>query len=442
MAGLCRSLSTLASGVMRTTEVSTGYCPRKFQAQLHRCIRRFNVLVAHRRFGKTVFGINELIDKALRNTLERPRYAYIAPFRNQAKDIAWDYLKAYTRAIPGVKYNESELRCDLPGDRRIQLYGADNADALRGKYLDGVIFDEPAQMNPRVWPEIIRPMLADRMGWAIFIGTPRGRNALYDLFESAKENTDWYSGMFRASETGIIPDAELTAMREGMSAEQYEQELECSFDAAIPGAYYGRLMGQADKENRIGFVAYDPRLQVHTAWDIGVGDATAIWFFQIAPGGMLNIIDFYEATGEGLDHYAKALKERPYVYGRHIAPHDIAVKEFGSGRTRIETAKSLGITFVIAPNVAIIDGINAVRMTLPRCRFDSVKCKDGIEALRQYQQVWDDGRKCYREQPLHDWTSHAADAFRYLALGYKEERPANDRRRPQQARTDYDIMNY
>ena len=221
---------------MPRIEVSTGYQPRQLQARLHNSLRRFNVLVAHRRFGKTVFCINESLDKCLRCPLERPRYAYIAPFRNQAKDVAWDYLKSYTRSIPDVRYNESELRCDLPGDRRLQLNGADNADALRGKYLDGVIFDEYAQMNPRVWPEIIRPMLADRLGWAIFIGTPRGRNGLYDLFEGAKMKEDWHAEIFRASETGIIPPDELAAMREGMSEEQYDQELECSFDAAIPGA--------------------------------------------------------------------------------------------------------------------------------------------------------------------------------------------------------------
>ncbi|OFW84190.1 MAG: hypothetical protein A2018_06725 [Alphaproteobacteria bacterium GWF2_58_20] len=401
--------------------IDTGYRPRPLQARLHRGLRRFNVLVAHRRFGKTVFCINHLIHAALTCPHARPFFGYVAPFRNQAKSIAWDYLKSYTRALPGVKYNESELRCELPGNRNIQLFGADNADALRGLYLDGVVMDEYAQMNPRVWPEIIRPMLADRMGWAIFIGTPRGRNGFWMLYEKARQGNDWLAATFRASETGVIAAGELAALREGMSEDQYAQELECSFDAAIPGAYYGRLMGQADRDGRIGKVPHDESRLVHTAWDIGVGDATSIWFFQLAAGGWLYVIDYYENTGEGLDHYAAVLREKPYRYGRHIAPHDAAVREWGSGRTRLETAQSMGLRFVMAPRASLEDGINAARMTLPKCRFDEESCHDGIEALRQYQQVWDGGRKCFRNTPLHDWTSHAADAFRYLALGWRAE---------------------
>lgn len=405
----------------RRKRIDTGYRPRPLQARLHQRLQRFNVLVAHRRFGKTVFCINHLIHAALSCPRERPFFGYVAPFRNQAKAIAWDYLKSYTRPIPGVRYNESELRCELPGGRNIQLFGADNADGLRGLYLDGVVMDEYAQMNPRVWPEVIRPMLADRMGWAVFIGTPRGRNGFWSLYEKARKTKGWFSALFRASESGVLPDGELDALREGMSEEQYAQELECSFDAAIPGAYYGRLMGDADREGRIGIVGHDPGRPVHTAWDIGVGDATAIWFFQLAPGGGLNVIDYYENTGEGLDHYAGVLAEKPYRYDRHIAPHDAAVKEWGSGRTRIETAQGLGIRFVMAPRASLADGINAVRMTLPKCRFDMGRCAAGLEALRQYQQLWDGGRKCFRDQPLHDWTSHAADAFRYLALGWRAE---------------------
>ena len=405
----------------KAKRIDTGYRPRPLQAKLHGSLKRFNVLVAHRRFGKTVFCINHLIHAALTCPHVRPFFAYVAPFRNQAKTIAWDYLKAYTRPIPGVKYNETELKCELPGGRIIELFGADNADGLRGLYLDGVVLDEYAQMAPRVWAEIIRPMLADRMGGAVFIGTPRGRNGLWELFEAARGKPDWLAAIYRASETGVIPEGELAAMREGMSEEQYAQELECSFDAAIPGAYYGRLMGEADRDGRIAEVPHDAARQVHTAWDIGVGDATAIWFYQVAPGGMLSVIDYYENTGEGLGHYARALKEKPYIYGRHTAPHDAAVKEWGSGRTRIEQASQLGLRFTLAPRAGLEDGINAARLTIPRCRFDARNCRSGIEALRQYQQVWDAERKCFRNAPLHDWTSHAADAFRYLALGWRAE---------------------
>lgn len=402
-------------------EVETGYRPRPLQAQLHRSTKRFNVLVAHRRFGKTVFCINEIIDRALRCNLPRPRYAYVAPFYRQAKQIAWDYAKQYTRPIPGMTANESELRIDLPGERRITLYGADNPDALRGLYLDGVVLDEYADMDPNVWPSVIRPALADRMGWAVFIGTPKGRNAFCELYEKAKADPEWYAAMFKASETGIVPEAELAAARKDMTEDQYAQEFECSFDAAVVGAYYGKLIQTAEQENRITRVPWEPAVPVHTAWDLGIGDSTAIWFCQQV-GKEVRLIDYYESSGVGLDHYAKHLKEKPYVYGDHLLPHDAEVKELGSGKSRVEVLASLGIRTRIVPKLSVDDGIQAVRTLLPRCWFDAEKCARGIEALRQYRREYDDKLRAFKARPLHDWTSHAADAFRYLAVGLKPDR--------------------
>ncbi len=267
------------------------YAPRPHQARLHAGLKRFNVLVAHRRFGKTVFCINELIAKAAANTRPEPRYAYVAPLLTQAKDVAWEYLKRYTAPIPGAAAHESELRVDLPGGGRIRLYGADNADRLRGLYFDGVVLDEYALMHPRIWPEVIRPALTDRGGWAIFIGTPMGRNQFSALYQAAQYQPDWLAVRFRASETAVIPAAELETARRSMSEEQFAQEFECSFDAAVPGAYFARHIKSAERNGRICRVPWDPRLPVHTAWDLGIDDATTIWFCQQA-GPEIRLIDY------------------------------------------------------------------------------------------------------------------------------------------------------
>jgi len=396
------------------------YAPRPLQERLHGSLKRFNVLVAHRRFGKTVFAINELIARAAECERETPRYAYIAPFFNQAKDVAWEYLKRYTAAIPRVAINESELRADLPGGARIRLYGADNPDRLRGLYLDGVVLDEYAQMHPRVWPEVIRPALADREGWAVFIGTPMGRNQFCELYEAARKNDDWLAARFPASATGVIPAVELAAARAAMSEDQYAQEFECSFAAAALGSYYGKPLAQAEAEARIAAVPWAPRLPVVTAWDLGIGDSTAIWFCQQS-GREARLIDYYEASGVGLDHYAKLLREKPYVYGDHILPHDAEVRELGTGRSRVETLRSLGIEPRVLPAARIEDGIDAVRNLLPRCWFDAGRCARGLEALRQYRRDYDDRLKAFKARPLHDWTSNAADAFRYLAMGLRRD---------------------
>ena len=403
------------------TRVSTGYRPRRHQDEVHRARRRFSVVVCHRRFGKTVMAINELIHEALLCPRERPRFAYIAPLYRQAKAAAWDYLKAYTAAIPGREVHESELRVTLPGDRQVRLYGADNPDALRGIYLDGVVLDEFAQMSPRAWSEVIRPVLADRKGWALFIGTPMGHNAFWDIYEFARttDQPDWWAASYRAAETGVIDADELAAARATMGEDEYAQEFECSFEAAIKGAYYGREMAAAEAEGRVTALPCDPAAPVWTAWDIGIGDATAIWFVQLI-GSRIHVVDYLEASGEGLAFYAKAVKERAYVYAGHYVPHDAAAKEWGSGRTREEMARSLGLRFEIVANVAIDDGINAVRAILPRCVFDRAKCGQGLEALKQYRKDFDERLMTFRDRPRHDWASHGADAFRYLALGIRD----------------------
>ena len=419
-------------------EIKIPYSPRPLQMMLHEEMqqKRWAVVVCHRRFGKTVWAINHILRDAILCPKANPRYAYMAPTYRQAKNVAWDYLKQFAGAIPGVKFHETELRCDLPTGARISLLGAENPDSLRGIYLDGCVMDEVAQMPENVFPEVIRPALSDRKGWAAFIGTPKGHNAFYDLYEEASASDDWLCAIYRASETGLLDDEELAAARKTMSEDQYMQEFECSWNANVPGAIYGKELEVAQAEGKITKVPYDPSVKVDTWWDLGVGDSTAIWFTQNV-GRAVHVIDFYEARNEGLPHYCKVLVDRKYLYGTHNAPHDIEVRELGSGKSRREVAWDLGLNFRVVPKLPVEDGIHAAQMLIPRLWIDRDACKDGLEALRQYHRAYNERTRSFRATPVHDWTSHAADAFRYFAVGLRENR-VGDRPPQRQAVMDYD----
>lgn len=390
---------------------------------LHSRTTRWFIGVAHRRAGKTVADINELVIGATKCQLPNPRFAYVAPQLNQAKDIAWTYLKEYT-AFLSPKINESELWVELPGGARIRIYGADNPDRLRGIYLDGVVLDEFGDMDPTIWTQVIRPALSDRKGWACFIGTPKGKNTFYKLWQDAEDDPDWTRLMLKASETKLLDAKELADARRMMSDDEYAQEYECSFDAAVRGAYYAHEMNEAENADpsRITSVPHDPRLLTHTAWDLGVADSTCIWFIQVH-GRETRVIDVLKGEGVGLDWYARQLQDRGYLYGKHYLPHDVEVRELGTGKSRKEVLASLGIEATVCPYIPVADGIQAVRMLLPTCYFDKAKCKDGIEALRMYRREYDDKRQEFRTAPLHDWTSHYADAFRYFAVAHSEASP-------------------
>ena len=412
-------------GRIERIKVEIPYAPRSQFSAYHDRQQRWSCLVAHRRAGKTVSCINDLVKEALLCGKPDPRFAYIAPYYAQAKDVAWSYLKRYTAPIPGIEVNEGELRVDFPwSGARIRLYGADNYDRMRGLYFDGVVLDEPADMDPRAWPEVIRPALSDRRGWATFIGTPKGRNGFWEIWDAAKSDPAWFTAMLRASETGLVAEGELADARKMMTPEQYEQEYECSFDAAIMGAYYGRDIADVERDGRICDLPPDDALPVHTAWDLGKEDPTAIWFFQIAPNG-LRIIDHYENHMVDLDHYAAELKARKYRYGTHFLPHDAKAKILGMKRTRVEQLQELmaGDMFKVVYDHTKMDGINAGRMTLKVCWFDEYKCRFGLEALRQYRAEFDEKAKTFKPIPKHDWTSHTADAFRYMAMAWKEMKP-------------------
>jgi hypothetical protein len=402
----------------KSRKVVIPYAPRAAFAGFHERGERWACIVAHRRAGKTVAAINELIRAALRCERPQPRLAYVAPYTSQAKDLAWGYLKQYTAPIPGVRSNVSELRVDLPNGGRVRLYGADNYNRLRGIYLDGVVLDEYADMDPRAWSEVIRPALADREGWATFIGTPKGRNGFWEIYEKARVSPDWFALRLKASQTGLVAPAELEALARELSVDEYAREMETSFDAAVAGAYYADALTKAEGEGRIGRAPHDPAAEVHAAFDLGIGDATAIWLAQFI-GREIRLIDYIENTGVALDWYARALRERPYLYAPLILPHDARARELGTGKSRVEMLEAMGFAVRLAPRLSPLDGIEAVRRLLPRTWIDAGRCDAGLRALRDYREHFDAKRRVALG-PLHDWTSHPADALRYLMTAYEE----------------------
>jgi len=398
--------------------ITIPYKPREQFLSYHSRSERWAIIVAHRRFGKTVGCINDLIKRAITCEKENPRFAYIGPTYAQAKDVAWEYLKHYASYIPDTKINESELYIKFKhNNARIRLYGSDNYDRLRGGYLDGVVSDEHGDQDPRAWTEVIRPALSDRQGWATFIGTPRGQNHFQELWEKAKAK-GWYNLILKASETGILPDEELLDARNDMSAEQYAAEYECSFAGSLAGAYYAKAITDLEKDGRTKGDWWRPDYPVHTAWD--VGKTSAIWFFQVVEGRVL-IVDFMEAVGQTAPWYADKLKAKKYSYGTHITPSDADDEKELAGYSWVDGLTRMGLTnFHVLPKQSSIDnGIQKFLNLLPRCYFDD-NTTNGLKSLTNYHTKWDDKRKTFRDHPEHDWASHGADAARYLAIGIEE----------------------
>ena len=398
--------------------IETGYEPRDPQKEIHKAVKdnRWTVCVAHRRMGKTLASVNQLIHSALKCEKKSPQFAYIAPTYGQAKRIAWNYLVDYTRPLGGTA-NVSELRVDFMG-RRISLYGADNPDSIRGIYLDGVVIDEIGDVHPSLFTEVIRPALSDRLGWALFIGTPKGANHFKELrdFADDSSNDTWTLREFKASETGLIPEAELEDARKAMGENKYQQEFEVSFDSPIIGSYYGELLKDISSSNHIRDIPTEAATGKYTAWDLGISDSTSIWVCETI-GGEVRLMDYYENHGQGLDHYIAWLDENKYRDYTHILPHDVQVRELQTGKSRYEFLTDAGLNIDIAPKSGVEDGIMAVRKMLPNCYFNKDTTKFGVECLRNYRRVFNEKLNVYQEKPLHDWSSHCADAFRYLAVG-------------------------
>lgn len=418
--------------------IGTGYTPRPLQAELHRKLKRFNVIVCHRRFGKTVFAINHMIDHALKNKLMMPRYLYVAPTLRRAKRIVWDKLKLYTFNIPGAEVHETELTITIPLDTaglntiKIQLMGAENPDDLKGPYYDGVIFDEFAEMVPAAWTEAVRPAVMDRGGWAIFIGTPKGKNNFHKLwkFASQPDSVGWFATLYDGERTGIIPQQELDDYKREImeldgNLDRYNQEIKCSWEGSTVGAYYGKWMADAEKEGRIRRVAWEPGLPVHTAWDLGLSDYMSVWFYQTV-FQEIRLIRYRQTEGMGFEQWAPVLQGYGYTYGAHFMPHDVSVRELTDAKERKAKAEALGIKPIkVAPKLFVIDGIHAARSILHRCWFDEEDAGQGIDCLKQYRKKYDEKKRVYLEEPMHDEYSHGADAFRTLALTIDKERGVN-----------------
>ena len=446
------------------------WTPRNYQLNVWRYFQgpeenKRGVCVWHRRAGKDLLAINLIATKVAERI---GTYWHMLPTYKQGRNIVWNgftrdgrkFLDHFPKEMV-TNSNSTEMRLTFYNGSNYQVVGTDDINSLVGTNPVGVVFSEYSLHDPAAW-DYIRPILAENGGWALFIYTARGKNHGYKLIEMAKKNPKWFSEILVAGDAGtkredgkpVIPDSIIQEERDASMPEaMIQQEFYCSFEAPFVGAYYAEQMMQMVKSGRVSSdtevirVPHEPKLPVHTAWDIGVADSTAIWFYQ-QYGMEIRVIDFYENSGEGLPHYAKVLKgqgddhahRREYVYGMHSAPHDIEVREWSSGKSRKEIAKDLGIKFTPCKQHEVEDGIEVVRNTLPMCWIDSVRCARGLEALRQYRKEWDEKNKCFKNNPLHDWTSHAADGFRYLCMGMKM-RPKNNQKPQRTARDDYDYLN-
>lgn len=414
-------------------EIRVDYVPRTQFIPFHERSQRFACMVAHRRAGKTVASINELVARAIYSKKKRPRYAYVGPLLKQAKKVAWEYLKEYTRGLEAKKPSESELSVVLKHNHaEIAVYGADNPDAFRGQYFDGVVLDEYGDMSPSVWGKVLLPTLADRKGWAVFIGTFKGKNHFYKIFRRSqgldlKEGedpdyykTNWFNLLLRADQSGILSNEELALQRAEQDEEEYRQEYLCDPNAAVKGTYYAKIIAQLEDKGQIYAegAEWDIEQPVEVVFDLGFTDSTAAWFFQRRPGGIA-LVDYLEAHSQPLRYYFDLLASKNYRYKNIWLPHDARAKSLQTGRSTVEQFLQAKFPIRMSPKLDIQDGINAVRKVLPLCYF-SRKCEEGVEALRAYRRAYDDEKKVFADHPQHDWSSHGSDAFRYLCLVAKE----------------------
>ena len=405
------------------------YEPRSYQLPVLQAfdsgIKRI-VMVWHRRSGKEKTCVAGIVSREMQKRVGSYYYAF--PEFNQGRKILWDgmdkdgfkFLDHFPTELLQGKPNDTEMKVKYSNGSIMQVIGTDDFNSVMGTNPVGIVFSEYSLQNPYCW-SYFRPILAENGGWAIFNFTPRGENHSYDLYQLAKNDKNWFCQILTADDTGALSKEVLEQERteivklHGNDA-LYQQEYFCNFTVPIAGAYYANQIMLMYQEGRVGNVPYEDRIPVDTWWDLGVNDNTSIWFSQTI-GAEVRLIDYYQNVGEGFPHYAGKLKEKGYVYGSHNAPHDIVVKELGTGMTRLETAKKLGINFRIVPRVSLEDGIDSARSLFNKCWIDKSKCAIGINALKNYHKTYDDKKKTFLDYPYHDWTSNAADAYRYLAVG-------------------------
>lgn len=379
-----------------------------------------------RRAGKDVTAFNYCI----RYLLKKPCVIYyIFPTYSQGRKILWENLNnAGQRILDYIpeevieSVHQQEMSVKFRNGSLFKVLGSDNWDSLVGTNPSGIVYSEYSLQDPAAY-QYLRPAIAANDGWILILSTPRGHNHLYSMYQMAKNNPDWFCYKLTLDDTKHIPLIEIERDRsEGiLSEDMIQQEYYTSFSMGCEGSYYSKYIDKMRINGQIGMVPWEPAFKVHTFWDLGVRDSTVILFAQCI-GTTCRIIDYYENNKEGLEFYIGVVNSKPYQYSRHVAPHDIRVKEFGSGMTRLDKARELGIKFIVAPDLSIMDGIEAVRSTLPKVWIDEVKCKPLIKALEGYRQEFDSKRKVYKPNPLHDQFSHAADAMRYLAISLPKTR--------------------
>lgn len=400
------------------------FSPRPYQTPIIDAVENMGyrrvLAILPRRAGKDLTAFNLCIRECIRKPCV---IYYIFPTYSQAKKVIWDSVtNSGDRILDYVptplvdSMNSQEMKIRFKNGSLLQLVGSDNFDSLMGTNPQGIVFSEYALQDPRAY-QYIRPILAANNGWAVFISTPRGKNHLWEMYQMAITNPQWFVMKLTLDDTKHIPVSEIDKERaEGiMSEDLIQQEYYTSFTMGVEGAYYSKYLDTMKTEGRISRVPWNSSYKVHTAWDLGVSDSTAIIFFQTV-GQAIHVIDCYENNKEGLEHYIRHLEGKPYQYGKHIAPHDIEVKEFGTGMTRIEKARQLGIKFIVAPKLSIADGIEAVRTNLSRTWIDETYCIKLIKALENYRQEFDPKKKVYKNNPFHDWSSHMSDSMRYLCV--------------------------
>lgn len=412
-----------------TVTVPHNFQPRKYQLPLLRAMDsgyKRAVQVWHRRSGKEKTDLAGVISKKM---LERVgTYNYVFPEFSQGRKVIWDgsdrdgfrFLDHFPAELLDGKPNDTEMKLRYKNGSLLQVIGSDRYDSAMGTNPIGMVFSEYALQDPACWG-YFRPILAENGGWAIFNFTPRGENHAYDLYELAKADPkNWFCELLTVDDTQAVDREVLEQERREIvrlygNDALYQQEYYCSFTVPIAGAYYAEHISRAYRDGRVGHVPHEPRLTVDTWWDLGINDKMSIWFTQ-SVGQELRFIDYLEGTGQGFPHYIGLMKEKQYVYGKHTAPHDIEVRELSNGKSRRDTAAALGISFDVSPKLPIIDGIDAARSLFEKCWFDKDKCKDGINALKNYRKQYDEKRKTYMNHPYHDWSSNAADAFRGIAV--------------------------
>jgi hypothetical protein len=443
---------------MSTINLPNNWQPRPYQRALWDYLEhggKRGLAVCHRRWGKDDVALHWTAVAAHQRVAS---YWHMLPEYAQARKAIWTAVNPHTgkRRIDEAFPREIRASTDEQGmfirfknGSTWQVLGSDSYDSLVGAPPAGIVISEWALANPTAWA-YLQPILAENGGWALFLYTSRGKNHGYKLYESAKTRPDWHVERQNATDTGIFSEAALIEAKADLVAlygeedgeAVYEQEYFCSFNAAVIGAYYGRLLARLDVENRLTSVPYDPQFPVYCGWDLGIDDMTVVWFAQIV-GREVRIIDYLEARNRALTDVAREVKSKPYVYQEHYLPHDVDTREMTSAKTRKEALEEIGLRPIRSGSrLPVQDGINAVRNLLPKCVFDSRKCEKGLEALMQYRVDWDDKARTPRKTPLHDWSSHAADAFRELAVQLFDVKSQKDLQKRAIASSEYDPFRY